>query len=189
MRMEITMHIDPNQYDTRPASCTQVEDKIYDKLEELNISYTRVSHDHADTIEDCHLVEQVLGAKICKNLFLCNRKQTEFYLLMMPGDKVFKTKDLSPLLGCTRLSFAGAEAMGELLNTIPGSVSALELLFDTEQKIQLVIDSPLLEDEFISGHPGLSSSTLRIKREDLLNYVASTGHSPVIITLPDHSDE
>ncbi len=183
------MDIDPIQYTTRPESCTQVESKIYDKLEALNISYTRVSHDHADTIEDCHLVEEILGAKICKNLFLCNRKATEFYLLMMPGDKVFKTKNLSPLLGCTRLSFAGEAHMAELLQTIPGSVSGLELLFDTEHKIQLVIDSPLLDDEFISGHPGLSSSTLRILRQDMLEYLKAVGHEPVIITLPDISAE
>jgi Ala-tRNA(Pro) deacylase len=127
----------------------------------------------------------VLGGEICKNLFLCNRQQTEFYLLLMPGDKPFKTKFLSAQLGCSRLSFAGDEHMKELLSTIPGSVSAMELLFDTEHKVKLVIDRDLLQDAYISGHPGISTSTLKLKREDLLRFVQSTGHEPTYIDLPD----
>ena len=104
---------------------------------------------------------------------------------MMPGDKPFKTKDLSPLLGCSRLSFASPDHMRDYLNTVPGSVSALELLFDTEQKIRLVIDKALLEDTYISGHPAISTSTLRLKREDLLRFVEAVGHTPTVIDLPD----
>ena len=156
-----------------------------DRLEELSIPFTRVDHDHADTMEDCLRIESVLGGKICKNLFLCNRQQTEFYLLMMPGDKPFKTKYLSAQLGCSRLSFADAGHMEEYLHTIPGSVSALELLFDAQGKVQLVIDRPLLADDTISGHPGISTSTLRMRREDLLNYVEAVGHSPIYVDLPD----
>lgn len=127
------MYIDPTVYQGRPSDDRIPQElAVYDKLEELGISFTRVDHDHADTMEDCLLIERTLGARICKNLFLCNRQQTDFYLLMMPGDKPFKTKDLSPLLGCSRLSFAGPEHMERLLRTIPGSVSALELMFDTQ---------------------------------------------------------
>jgi Ala-tRNA(Pro) deacylase len=103
----------------------------------------------------------------------------------MPGDKPFKTKFLSAQLGCSRLSFAGDEHMKELLSTIPGSVSAMELLFDTEHKVKLVIDRDLLQDAYISGHPGISTSTLKLKREDLLRFVQSTGHEPTYIDLPD----
>ena len=103
------MHIDPTVYPGRPSDQRiPQEEAIYDKLEELSIPFTRVDHDHADTMEDCLRIESVLGGKICKNLFLCNRQQTEFYLLMMPGDKPFKTKYLSAQLGCSRLSFADA---------------------------------------------------------------------------------
>ena len=180
------MHIDTTVYTGRPSDQRiPQEEAIYDKLEELSIPFTRVDHDHADTMEDCLRIESVLGGKICKNLFLCNRQQTEFYLLMMPGDKPFKTKYLSAQLGCARLSFADAGHMAEYLRTTPGSVSALELLFDTGGHVQLVIARDLMEDAFISGHPGISTSTLRLKREDLLRYVASTGHEPVYIDLPD----
>ena len=163
------MRIDPTRYTGRPAEKrTPAEEAIYDKLEELGIPFDRVDHDHADTMEDCLLIESTLGGKICKNLFLCNRQQTAFYLLMMPGGKPFKTKFLSAQLGCARLSFADAGHMAQYLRTIPGSVSALELLFDTENAVQLVIDRELLAEDTISGHPGLSTSTLRMAREDLL---------------------
>jgi Ala-tRNA(Pro) deacylase len=180
------MFIDQTQYTTRPTDKRIPQElAIYDRLEQLEIPYVRVDHDRADTIEICHEVEKVLGGEICKNLFLCNRQQTEFYLLLMPGDKPFKTKFLSAQLGCSRLSFAGDEHMKELLSTIPGSVSAMELLFDTEHKVKLVIDRDLLQDAYISGHPGISTSTLKLKREDLLRFVQSTGHEPTYIDLPD----
>ena len=174
------MYIDPTLYTTRPTDERIPQElAIYDRLEELNLPYVRVDHDHADTIEICHQVEEILGAKICKNLFLCNRQQTEFYLLMMPGDKPFKTKYLSAQLGCSRLSFADDGHMAQLLQTVPGSVSAMELLFDKEHQVQLVIDRELMADAYISGHPGISTSTLRLKREDMLKFVSSTGHEPI----------
>ena len=180
------MYIDPILYSGRPTDDRIPQElAIYDRLEELNIPFVRVDHDRADTIEICEEVEKVLGSKICKNLFLCNRQQTQFYLLMMPGDKPFKTKYLSAQLGCSRLSFADADHMEAYLSTTPGSVSALELLFDAQHQVQLVIDRDLLADEFISGHPGRSTSTLQLKREDLLRFVESTGHSPIYVDLPD----
>ena len=134
-------------------------------------------------MEDCLAVEAVLGAKICKNLFLCNRQKTQYYMLMMPGEKPFKTKNLTAQLNCARLSFGDAEKMEEYLHTTPGSVSALELLFDTGNDIMLVIDNELLKDENISGHPGISTSTVRLSREDMLKYVKAVRHEPTFIDL------
>ena len=179
------MYIDDTVYTGRPADRrTDAEEAIYQKLDELSLPYIRVDHDHADTMEDCRNIEAQLGAPICKNLFLCNRQQTQFYLLMMDAQKPFKTKFLSAQLGCARLSFADGAHMAEYLHTVPGSVSALELLFDTQNHVQLVIDKPLLQQEFISAHPGLSTSTLRLKREDLLAYVRACQHEPVMVELP-----
>ena len=179
------MNIDPVRYTGRPAEKrSPQEDAVYDALDALSIPFYRVDHDHADTMEDCLLIESVLGGKICKNLFLCNRQGTEFYLLMMPGDKPFKTKYLSAQLGCARLSFADAGHMDKYLRTSPGSVSALELLFDTEKHVRLVIDRDLLLDDHISGHPGFSTSTVRLTREDMLRYVNLTGHEPTYVDLP-----
>ena len=179
------MNIDNTLYAGRPAdNRSETEMAIYDRLDALGIEYKRADHEHADTMEDCLVIESVLEAKICKNLFLCNRQKTNFYMLLMPGDKPFKTKYLTSQLNCARLSFAEADKMAEFLHTIPGSVSALELIFDTENNIQLVIDNDLMQDEFISGHPGISTSTVRLKRDDMLRYVREAGHEPVFIDLP-----
>ena len=179
------MTIDPTRYSGPPAEPrSEQENAIYTRLTELGIPFYRVDHEHADTMEDCLAIEKVLGGKICKNLFLCNRQGTRFYLLMMPGDKPFKTKYLSAQLGCARLSFADAGHMAEYLRTVPGSVSALELLFDSEGRVQLVIDRDLLSDDTVSGHPGFSTSTVRLSRDDMLRYVRAAGHEPTVVDLP-----
>lgn len=184
------MKVNQTVFSGRPKQArTPVEEAIYDKLDELEISYLRVDHDHADTMEDCRQVERVLGAQICKNLLLTNRQKTQYYLLMMPGDKPFKTKDLSSQLGVARLSFADEEAMERLLHTTPGSVSALELLFDTQGEVTLVLDQELARDNWISGHPGISTSTLRLFREDMLVYLSAVGHSPIYVDLPRYDPE
>lgn len=147
------------------------EISVYLFLESLGINFERVDHAPAMTMEICAEIDKVLGATICKNLFLCNRQQTDFYLLMMPDDKPFKTKNLSQQIGSARLSFAGAEHMESLLNITPGSVSVLGLMNDTENKITLLIDEDVLKDEFFGCHPCINTSSLKIKTADLLNKI------------------
>ena len=160
------------------------EQKCYDMLDRLGVEYAGVDHEHADTIEVCHEIESTLGAKICKNLFLTNRQQTEFYLLLMPGDKPFKTKLLSKQIGTARLSFASSEHMQELLDITPGSVSVLGLMNDGG-RVHLVIDSDLLKDEFIGCHPCINTSTLRIRTSDILEkFLPEVGHEYAVVELP-----
>lgn len=160
------------------------EQKCYDMLDRLGVEYAGVDHEHADTIEVCHEIESTLGAKICKNLFLTNRQQTEFYLLLMPGDKPFKTKLLSKQIGTARLSFASSEHMQELLDITPGSVSVLGLMNDGG-RVHLVIDSDLLKDEFIGCHPCINTSTLRIRTSDILEkLLPEVGHEYAVVELP-----
>lgn len=180
------MYINPIVFTEKPTDeRIPQEYAIYQKLEDLGIPFSRVDHDHANTMEDCLAIEKVLGASICKNLFLTNRQQTDFYLLLMPGDKPFKTKFLTSQLGCARLSFGNEDFMQEFLQTVPGSCSALELLFDTENRVRLVIDKDLLKDDFISGHPGISTSTVKLAKEDMLRFVSAVGHEPTYVDLPD----
>lgn len=160
------------------------EQRCYEKLDELGIEYARVDHEHADTIDACHEIEGTLGAKICKNLFLTNRQQTEFYLLLMPGDKPFKTKLLSKQIGTARLSFASSEHMEQYLDITPGSVSVLGLMNDGG-KVHLVIDKDLLNDEFIGCHPCINTSTLRIKTVDIIEkFLPKVGHEYALVELP-----
>ena len=180
------MHIDPTVYTGRPSDQRiPQEEAIYDKLEELSIPFTRVDHDHADTMEDCLRIESVLGGKICKNLFLCNRQQTEFYLLMMPGDKPFKTKELSAQINSSRLSFGSAEEMEELLGVSPGSVSVLGLMNDRERRVRLLVDEDVLREEFFGCHPCINTSSLKIRTQDLLDVILPAIHHPyTLVDLP-----
>lgn len=160
------------------------EIRCYDLLDRLGIEYSRVDHDFADTIEMCHEVEKVLGADICKNLFLTNRQQTEFYLLLMPGDKPFKTKLLSKQINTARLSFASPEHMEQYLDITPGSVSVLGLMNDGG-RVHLVIDADLLKDEFIGCHPCINSSTLKIKTADIIEkFLPEVRHEYEVVELP-----
>ncbi|MBQ6469023.1 MAG: prolyl-tRNA synthetase associated domain-containing protein [Lachnospiraceae bacterium] len=160
------------------------EIRTYDLLDSLGISYYRTDHEHADNMEACFAIDAVLGVTICKNLFLCNRQQTRFFLLMMPGDKVFKTKELSSQIGSARLSFAPAEKMLEYLDIEPGAVSVMGLLNDTGHAVQLLIDEDILKDEYIGCHPCVNTSSLKIKTTDIMEkFLPAVGHVPVIVHL------
>ena len=166
------------------SSRTEMEQRSFALLEELQISYSYVDHAPALTMEDCAEIDEVLGVKMCKNLVLCNRQKTDYYLLLMPGDKVFKTKELSSQINSARLSFASGEAMEELLGVLPGSASVLGLLKDTEGKVQLLIDKELLCEEFFGCHPCKNTSSIRFSTEDLLNRVLpKLGHEYVAVEL------
>ena len=184
------MHIDLNVYSGRPSDDRLPEElAVYDLLEELGIPYLRADHDHADTMEDCLRVEAVLGAPICKNLFLCNRQQSQFYLLMMPGSKPFKTKDLSAQLGCARLSFGPPEDMERLLGVTPGSATVLALQNDTAGEVALVIDRAVLQAPRFGCHPCINTSSLAFSMQDLTEkLLPALGHAPVLVDLPEDSD-
>ena len=160
------------------------EAAAFDLLEELQIPYDRVSHDHADTMEDCAAISDILGIRICKNLVLCNRQKTEFYLLTMPEDKPFHTKDLSHQIGSSRLSFAPPELMSELIGCTPGSASVLGLMNDTDHRVRLLMDRDVAEAEWFGCHPCLNTSSLRIRTRDLLDvFLPHTGHSVTLVEL------
>ena len=180
------MRIDPVLYTGRPAE-TRIpkEERCYDLLESLGVEYARADHEHADTIEACHEIEKLLGCEICKNLFLTNRQMTEVWLLLMPGEKPFKTKLLSKQIGTARLSFASPEQMLRYLDITPGSVSVLGLMNDTERRVHLVIDRDLLAQEFIGMHPCINTSSLRIRTGDLLEkLLPAMGHEAAFVELP-----
>ena len=161
------------------------EARTYAFLESLGISYDRVVHAPAETMEDCIRIEKELGAPICKNLFLCNRQGTVFYLLMMPGDKPFKTKDLSAQIGSSRLSFAAPEYMEEYLDITPGSLSVMGLMNDKDFHVQLLMDEDVLKGEYIGFHPCINTSSLRLKTVDVLERILpATHHTPVVVDLP-----
>lgn len=160
------------------------EIRTYDFLDALAVPYQRVDHDVAMTMEDCAEIDKVLEAPTCKNLLLCNRQQTVFYLLLLPGDKPFRTKDLSAQIGSSRLSFAPHEAMENFLDITPGSLSVLGLMNDKEGNVNLLIDEDLLKEEYIGCHPCINTSTLRIRTNDMMTKILpAMAHTPQFVKL------
>ncbi|MDY3014069.1 MAG: prolyl-tRNA synthetase associated domain-containing protein [Evtepia sp.] len=183
------MHIDTTLYKGRPADATgrsAVEIACYDLLDQLGIDYGRIDHDHADTIEDCLEIEGYLQAPIHKNLVLCNRQKTKFYLLIMEGEKPFRTKDLSKQIESSRLSFAPPEDMECYLGVEPGSATILSLMNDREHQVTLLLDAPVLQCERFGCHPCKNTSTLSIATTDLLSiFLPHLNREPIVVDLPD----
>ena len=162
----------------------QREIRTYDFLDRLDIPYQRTDHEPADNMEACNVIDAVLGVVICKNLFLCNRQKTNFYLLMMPGDKKFKTKELSSQINSSRLSFAEAEDMLKYLDIEPGAVSIMGLMNDKQKQVQLLIDEDVLKGEYLGCHPCVCTSSLKLKTADVIEkFLPETGHDYKVVHL------
>lgn len=161
------------------------EKRVYDLLDSLGIEYGRVDHEVAMTMEECAEIDKILDATICKNLLLTNKQKTACYLLMMPGEKPFKTKYLSAQINSARLSFASADMLEEYLDITPGSLSVLGLMNDKENNVTLLVDEDLLKGEFIGCHPCINTSSLKLKMNDLFEkIIPAMGHKPQIVSLP-----
>ncbi len=160
------------------------EKKIYEVLEALDIPFDAVTHKELMTMEDCKEADEVLGATICKNLFLCNQQKTVFYLLLMDPDKKFVTKDFSKKINSSRLSFAKEEHMMEYLNSAKGSASIMGLIFDKNMKVNLVFDKEILEKEYIGCHPCINTSSIKLKTADLVDkFLKYTKHEYQVVDL------
>ncbi len=183
----MTMEISQLYHNSRPEGALPAQETAaFDLLDSLGIEYDRVSHEPADTMEKCDAVTAVLGVAVCKNLFLCNRQKTAFYLLCMPPHKPFHTKDLSRQINSARLSFAPEEQLWELLHCTPGSATVLGLMNDTEGRVQLLIDRETYEAENFSCHPCLCTSTLKLKTKDVLEtLLPHVSHTPIVVDLPN----
>ena len=172
-------------YTGRPKEIRDfLEQRVYDLLDELNIPYERVDHDAAYDMGACGVISQVLGVRICKNLLLTPRNRSAFYLLAMPDDLPFRTADFSKIIGSSRLSFATEEDLRDLLGVQIGSASVLGLMNDTEHRVHLLIDRPVYEAEYLSCHPCICTSSLKLKTADVLRkFLPHTGHEVTVVDL------
>lgn len=160
------------------------EKRVYDFLDSLSIEYQRIDHEEANTMEACKEIDEALQAMVCKNLFLCNTQKTKFYLLMIPGDKKFKTKDISAQINSPRLSFAPPEYMEQFLDITPGSVSVLGLMNDKENQVTLLIDEDVVKGEYIGCHPCINTSSLKIRTKDMIEtIIPAMEHKITYVTL------
>ena len=171
----------------RPGDCAgrlEKEIRCYDLLDALGVEYQRIDHEATMTMEACAAVDEVLDAVICKNLLLCNRQETCFYLLMIAGDKHFKTSALSKQIGSSRLSFADGAYMEEFLDITPGSLSVLGLMNDKDHRVQLLMDEEVAAGEYFGCHPCINTSSLRLRTKDLMEkIIPAMGHEPRLVTL------
>ncbi len=172
-----------------PADMTGRSDReirAYAFLDRLGVPFDRTDHPDqpATSMEVCATVDAILNVHICKNLFLCNRQKTSFYLLIMPGNKPFKTKELSGQMGVSRLSFADEAYMERFLDLHPGSVSVLGLMNDREHRVRLVIDEDVLREEMFGCHPCENTSSIRFATKDLTEkIIPALGAEPVFVKL------
>ena len=190
--MDSTHETTAELFTSRPAPEERLEKELlcYDLLEKYKIPYTGLDHPAAMSVEDCHNADVLLGIHICKNLFLCNRQKTDFYLLMILGDKKFKTKDITKQIGSARLSFGGPAEMEQYLDITPGSVSVLGLMNDTENHVRLLVDEDLLKGEYFGCHPCVNTSSLRVKTRDILGpFLKAVHHDMTVVKLPGENEE
>ena len=176
-------------YNGRPTegneNRTAAELAVYDFLDSTGVAYTTLCHPAAFTMEECEAVRKAIGAPVFKNLFLTNKQQTLFFLLMIPAGKPFKTKYLSSQLGCARLSFASPEAMAELLHITPGAVSPLGLIHDKECRVKLIVDRDLAAIDRYACHPCVNTASVALSLNDLLEKVVpATAHAFTWVDLP-----
>ena len=161
------------------------EVRVYDFLDNLGIAYSRVDHEAAMTMEACIAIDAAMATTMCKNLMLCNRQCTDFYILLTPGDKKFKTSLLSKQIGTSRLSFADGAYMEQFLDITPGSLSVLGLMNDHENRVKLLIDKDVLTGDYIGVHPCVNTASLKIKTADLVEkIIPAMGHEPTYVELP-----
>ena len=179
-------------YNGRPENTDgrlEKEIRVYDMLDSLGIKYCRIDHAPADKMEACGEIDKKLGVVICKNLFLCNRQKTRFYLLMMPADKPYRTRIFSKLAGSSRLSFGPPEEMEQFLDVTPGSVSILGLMNDKDNVVNLYIDQEVIDAEFLGCHPCINTSSLRFKTKDILEkFLPAVNHGYTAVEMPYDED-
>ncbi len=166
------------------------EIRVYNLLDSLGIEYSRIDHEPAMNMEICKCIDDTLGATICKNLFLCNRQKTNFYLLMIPADKVFKTKEISSQINSARLSFGEPEYMEKYLDILPGAVSVMGLMNDKDNNVKLLVDEDVLKGEYVGCHPCVNTSSLKMKTKDIFEkFVPAVHHDMTIVRLGFSEEE
>lgn len=153
---------------------------IFDMLDGLGVEYKLLEHGDVHTMEDLPPIEAELGAPFFRNLFLTNRQKTEFYLMMIIGDKAFRTAEVSKLLGVARLSFGSGEMLEEMLHVSAGAVNPLSLVHDKGHKINLVIDCEIKALPHVCMHPGSNGQSVVLSTDDLFGKVIPhMGFEPV----------
>ena len=161
---------------------TPLQEKVYAALEELQIPFERVDTEEAITMEDCAAIDEKLNMSMVKTLFLCNRQQTDFYLFITTGNKPFRSKDFSNALGVSRVSFAPAERMDDMLGTKVGAATVFSSLFDRENRIRIVFDKDVLAERWYGCSDGTTTGYMKVDIDDIYQkFLPFTNHTADVI--------
>lgn len=162
------IHVSEPMTDLPQKYKTPLQKMTYKFLSENEIEFSRVENDEAVTMEDCIEIDKALEMKTVKTLFLCNRQKTNFYLFVTAGDKTFVTKDFSAALGISRVSFASAEMLDEIIGTKVGATTIFGVLREEAKNVQVVLDRAVVEDEFYGCSDGTTTGYMKLKTKDIL---------------------
>lgn len=170
-------------HSTAPAVYkTQLQKGVYQILEQLGIHFERVDTDEAITMEDCIFINKTLGMKMVKTIFLCNRKQSDFYLFITCGDKPFSSKGFSKALGVARVSFTPPETMEKMLGTKVGAATVFSAAVDTDQSVRIIFDREVVERQWYGCSDGTTTGYLKVSTDDIINrFLPFTKHELTII--------
>lgn len=161
---------------------TELQEKTYRTLQDLQIPFERVDTDEAITMEDCVQIDNKMGMRMVKTLFLCNRQQTAFYLFITAGDKLFKSKEFSNALGISRVSFAPSDLMENMLGTKIGAATVFSALLDIDNAIQIVFDKDIISEEWYGCSDGTTTGYMKIKTAQIIHeFLPFVKHTPSIV--------
>ncbi len=167
-----------------------VKEDVLAALGALGIPYELLEHAPVHTMEDCRAAEEALGGVMPKNLFLTPRNHASHHLLIARAEAPFRTSRVSRQLGVSRLSFATAEELMDMLRTLPGAISPMGLLFDGEKKVHLAIDRALRGEERLLFHPCVNTATLAVSGADFFGrLLPALGHEAVYVDMEGEDAE
>lgn len=167
-----------------------VKEDVLAALGALGIPYELLEHAPVHTMEDCKAAEEALGGVMPKNLFLTPRNHATHHLLIARAEAPFRTSRVSRQLGVSRLSFATAEELMDMLRTLPGAISPMGLLFDGEKKVRLAIDRALRGEERLLFHPCVNTATLAVSGADFFGrLLPALGHEAVYVDMEGEDAE
>lgn len=154
----------------------EIKQKVYDKLNELNINYTADEHEAIFTIEELDKKGMYQRGEICKNLFLRDGSGKRHFLVVTPGHKEVDLKKVRAQIGSSRLSFGSAERLMNCLGLTQGSVSPFGVLNDKERRVELVFDKDLVNMDTLGFHPNINTATVWLSFEDMLKVIRDNGN-------------
>lgn len=162
---------------------TDAETQLYADLAALGIPFTTLEHPAVFTVAQSSALNGQLEGAHTKNLFLKDKKG-QFWLVTVRADLRVNLKMLPAAIGCDRVSFGNPDDMQRLLGVSPGSVTALAVVNDTQNLVQIVLDDALLSSEVVNCHPLRNDATLSIAPVDLVRALRHWNHEPIIASIP-----